>query len=101
MWRRLSLLTMLLILGSTGTDRLFANLVYWTDKNDATIRRGDMDGSGPSQILLDWSNGLIEPRGLGLDIAAGKMYWADAGTYIGNGGIRRITASNATSAASR
>ena len=28
---------------------------------------------------------MIEPRGLGLDVAAGKMYWADAG----DGAIRR------------
>ena len=89
MSRRLRLLTMVLVLGGVGPGQLSGGAVYWTDKNDATIWRGDMDGSGPKEMLLDWTDGLIEPRGLGLDVAAGKMYWADAGTYTGNGGIRR------------
>ncbi len=78
--------TLLIFLFSTvGPGQVFAGQVYWTDKNDATIWRGEMDGSQSSERLLDWNAGLIEPRGLGLDVAAGKMYWADAGT----GTIRR------------
>ena len=62
----------------------FAGTVYWTDKGTdygrAAIYRGGMDGSTPRETLLDTSDGLIEPRGLGLDVAAGKMYWTDAST---------------------
>ena len=55
----------------------FAGTVYWTDKGTdygrAAIYRADMDGGPLPPPLLDTSAGLIEPRGLGLDIAAGKM----------------------------
>jgi hypothetical protein len=74
----LRLLLVLLLLGSGAGPVLAAGTIYWTDKNDATIWRGDMDGSGPQELLLDWNDGLVEPRGLGLDVAAGKMYWTDA-----------------------
>ncbi len=76
--RRIVLALMCLTWATQATSTL-AEQLYWTDKNDATIWRGEMDGSQPSEILLDWSDGLIEPRGLGLDVAAGKMYWADGG----------------------
>ncbi len=76
----------MLLLPGLGIGSVFAaGTVYWTDKNDATIWRGDMDGIGSKELLLDRSDGLSDPRGLGLDVAAGKMYWADAGS----GTIRR------------
>ena len=56
---------------------VLAGNVYWTDKEDFTIRRGDMDGIEPMEVLV---SGLGQPRGLGLDLAGGKMYWADATT---------------------
>ena len=77
---RLGLLTatVLVILGALGSGRLWAGAVYWTDKEDFTIRRGDMDGSGPPVVLLTPADGLGIPQGIGLDPAAGKMYFADS-----------------------
>lgn len=84
---RPGLLTVLLILGTLGPGRLLAGVVYWTDRDGQTIRQGDMDGSGWTILLDQPTDGLIEPRGLGLDIAGGKMYFADAGA-------RKIRAAN-------
>jgi len=80
MRQHVNVVAVFLILAGVGSGQLLGGRVYWTDKNDSTIWRGDMDGSGPREMLLDWSDGLVEPRGLGLDVGAGKMYWADAGT---------------------
>jgi len=52
-----------------------ADSVYWTDKSTNIIYRAPRDGSGPHRELV---SGLGEARGLGLDVAGGKMYWADA-----------------------
>ncbi len=81
MWRATGVLTTLLILSTVGLGQLLAGQIYWTDRgrndpNGPSIRRGEMDGSG-SEILLD---GMDELRGLGLDVAGGKMYFADNGT---------------------
>lgn len=72
----------ILMLAVGGGPVFAAGVVYWTNKgdDDPSICRGDMDGIGPYEVLLDRNNGLDEPRGLGLDVAAGKMYWTDAGT---------------------
>jgi len=81
MRRTLTCFALVMLLGNTGPgSALAAGVLYWTDKNDSTIWRGAMDGGGPSETLLDWSDGLVEPRGLGLDMTDGKMYWVDAGT---------------------
>ncbi|MBN2476536.1 MAG: PEP-CTERM sorting domain-containing protein [Pirellulales bacterium] len=79
MLRAATCLAICFLLFSAGIGPLVAADLYWTDKNDATIWRGDMDGATPRQVLLDWSDGLVEPRGLGLDLANRMMYWADAG----------------------
>jgi hypothetical protein len=73
-----------LLLGIGHGPVLAEGLVYWTDKGDdfPGIYRGDMDGSGPYEILLGRADGLGEPRGLGLDLAGGKMYWTDAQTQM-------------------
>jgi len=59
-----------------------AGQIYWTDKGDRMpgIYRGDMDGAGEYEVLLDEDNGMIEPRGLGLDLDGGRIYWTDAGS---------------------
>ncbi|UCG49407.1 MAG: lamin tail domain-containing protein [Phycisphaerales bacterium] len=54
----------------------FVKTVYWTDKNIGRISRVNYNGGGV-ETLLTPLNGLVEPRGLAIDIAAGKMYWAD------------------------
>jgi hypothetical protein len=53
--------------------------IYWADNVFGFIQRANLDGSG-KQILL---RGLPGPLGIDLDVAAGKIYWADAS------GIRR------------
>ena len=82
MWRAICSLVVSVVWICAAADHVSAELVYWTDKNDATIWRGSMDGTEPKEKLLDSTDGLSEPRGLGLDVAAGKMYWADAGTGV-------------------
>ena len=59
----------------------FAADVYWSDDVGRTIMRGDSAG-GPPQMLLGPGNGLIEPRGIALDVAGGKIYFADNGLNI-------------------
>ena len=55
--------------------------VYWTDDVAGLIVRGDSNG-GPPQQLLGPINGLQEPRGIALDVAGGKIYFADNGLNI-------------------
>lgn len=68
---------MLLVFGGVGPGQVFANDVYWTDKEAYTICRGSFDGSEPPTVLLSPADGLGIPQGIGLDIDGGKMYFAD------------------------
>ena len=78
MLRSTGFLAISLILSSVGSGPVLANQMYWTDKDDFRIRRGDMDGSSPPVVLLSTADGLGIPQGIGLDVAGGKMYWADS-----------------------
>ena len=58
--------------------------MYWTDsgtggqnalQNDK-IQRANLDGSNV-ETLLTYQNQLRVPRGIALDVTAGKMYWTD------------------------
>jgi len=60
---------------------LFAVDIYWTDDVAGRIQRGNSSG-GPIVTLMSTANGLSEPRGLALDVAGGKMYFADNGLNI-------------------
>ena len=52
--------------------------MYWTDGGDTDrIKRSSLDGSGVEDLV---TSGLDEPEGLALDVAGGKMYWADGGS---------------------
>ncbi|MBN2272407.1 MAG: hypothetical protein JXN61_17480, partial [Sedimentisphaerales bacterium] len=51
-------------------------MLYWTDKDSAKIQRMNLD-SGCIEDILTSADGLVEPRGLAIDIAAEKMYWTD------------------------
>jgi hypothetical protein len=59
----------------------FAADIYWSDDVGRTIMRGDSAGGAP-QMLLGPGNGLIEPRGIALDVAGGKIYFADNGLNV-------------------
>ena len=50
-------------------------MIYWTEAV-GRIQRSRLDGSRVEVLLT----GLDDPDGLALDMAAGKMYWADYGT---------------------
>ena len=58
--------------------------MYWTDSGtggpnsleDDKIQRANLDGSNV-ETLLTFQNQLRVPRGIALDVAAGKMYWTD------------------------
>jgi hypothetical protein len=47
--------------------------VYWTDATDNRIRRADLDGSHPQDLVI----GLVRPHGIAVDPASGKIYWSD------------------------
>ena len=51
--------------------------MYWTDSGTNKIQRANLDGSGVEDLI---TSGLSDPRGLALDLGAGKMYWTDRGT---------------------
>jgi DNA-binding beta-propeller fold protein YncE len=63
---------------------LTAGKIYWTDIHtgfgDGTISRANLDGTGRETLLAapgapgNW----FYPVGIELDVAAGKMYWADS-----------------------
>ncbi len=51
--------------------------LYWTDAGSDRIQRSRLDGSGVEDVV---NAGLVNPRGLALDEAAGTLYWTDYGT---------------------
>ena len=55
-----------------------ASKLYWSDWGTDKIRRSDLDGSNPEDLIS--GAGLDGPDGLSLDLSGGKIYWADAGT---------------------
>ncbi len=48
--------------------------IYWTDLPSGDVRRADLDGSN-IKVILD--GGVRSPEAVALDLAAGKMYWAN------------------------
>ena len=56
--------------------------VQWGSPLDGNkIQRANLDGSNIEDLFTDFTlgTGEIGPRGIALDIAAGKMYWTDCG----------------------
>ena len=49
--------------------------IYWTDWSADRIRRVILDGSNVQDLV---TTGLRSPRSIALDVAGGKIYWADA-----------------------
>ena len=52
--------------------------LYWTDLRSDRIERGNMDGSGPIDTLVN--SGLSLPVEISLDLTGDKMYWTDLST---------------------
>ena len=67
----------LLAAGCSGmapdTDPPSAARIYWTDAGTNTIGRAQLDGSGAE----DLPHGLVEPYGIALAIADGKIRLPD------------------------
>ena len=56
-----------------------ARALYWTDKDAVKIQRFDLATYQLTDLLTS-VNGLIDPRGIALDISRQHMYWCDNGT---------------------
>lgn len=57
--------------------------VYWGTDTQREVRRVDLDGSNPTLVFQDSTSAQVE--GLALDVAGGRIYFADAVQ-----GIRRV-----------
>ena len=79
MLHRTSVLMALLVFGGLGQSPAFAEYVYWTDKDTPTIQSRGPVGYGLEDVLTA-ADGLIDPRGIALNVADNWMYWADNGT---------------------
>ncbi len=53
-----------------------AGEIYWCDNGKDWINRGPVTGGSFENLI--W--GLVDPEGIALDIAGGKMYWTEPGT---------------------
>ena len=70
---------MAITLGALFTISAHADrILYWSDKDAPRIHRLNTDSAGPLETLLTSSAGIADPRGIVLDPAAGKFYFADA-----------------------
>jgi len=47
----------------------------WTNREIGKIQRANFDGTGVEDVVT----GLSDPRGLALDLSAGKIYWTETG----------------------
>ncbi len=72
-------------------------MIYWTDKDAIRIQRMNLD-SGCVEDILTSADGLVYPRGLAIDVAGEKMYWADSTTGVihrsgldGSGDVQLVT----------
>ena len=72
-------------------------MIYWTDKDTAKIQRMNLDSRCVEDILTS-ADGLLNPRGLAIDLPAEKMYWADSTTGVihrsaldGSGDVQLVT----------
>jgi hypothetical protein len=59
---------------STSTDQL-----YLAEIRDDQITRVNADGSGAPTVLFDSTDGVAGPRGLEIDVAGGRVFWAQQG----------------------
>ena len=79
-------LSILLLLSTVTTLTSLAQdssrYVYWTDwawaGGTPKIQRANLDGTNVQDLVT----GIGHPKGLALDVSAGKMYWTDKSTNI-------------------
>jgi hypothetical protein len=51
-----------------------ANKIYWVEPDHNAIRRANSNGTNV-ETILDFTDGLLEPKALAFDLDAGKMYF--------------------------
>jgi DNA-binding beta-propeller fold protein YncE len=56
-----------------------ADSIYWTNFADSAIRAAALAGGGNVDTLYDLAQGAAGPRGVAIDSAAGRIYWANQG----------------------
>ncbi|MBN1124004.1 MAG: lamin tail domain-containing protein [Sedimentisphaerales bacterium] len=54
-------------------------MLYWSDKDTRKIQRRNPI-TGAVEDVLTSANGLVDPRGIALDVPSGKLYWTDYDT---------------------
>ena len=59
-----------------GEVNALYGMIYWSDKDSVKIQRRNWY-TGEVEDLLTAADGLGEPRGIALDVPAGRLYWAD------------------------
>jgi len=74
------ILVVLLVFGGLAQSPSSAGYLYWTDKDTAKIQRARLDRAGWIEDVLTAADGLVDPRGIALNVADNWMYWADNGT---------------------
>lgn len=62
---------------------LGADSVYWSNNGANKISRASLDGSGGSDISTAGAPALVEPNGVAIDAATGRIYWIDESGHIG------------------
>ena len=71
MSRRTSLrMTVVLALGAYAPTVQAQQKIYWTEASTDKIARANLDGTGVEDLIV---TGLDTPRGIGLDMVAGKV----------------------------
>jgi len=51
-------------------------MLYWTDNGTDTVKRADYAGANPV-VLYQSADAFSNPRGLAVDLGAGKLFWAE------------------------
>lgn len=64
-----------------GADELVCQIYYTDEGSPNRIERVDLDGSRQTRLVTVPAVG-VAPRGIVLDVAGGRMYWAEGGTKI-------------------
>ena len=75
------------LVGPTGLALdVVGGKMYWTDRGTLKIQRANLEipagetASTRTDVDDLVTTGLIEPAGIALDVAGGRMYWTDFGT---------------------
>ena len=61
----------------SGTVNPLHEMLYWSDKDAQKIQRWNPLSKAVEDVLTA-ADGLVDPRGIALDVPAQRLYWADA-----------------------